>query len=237
MVDLAGMEAFNDVERLLVVAAHPDDLETICGGTIALLARRGVRIFSVNCTLGDIGTQDPHLTRAALAAQRQQEAAEAARLLGIEEVLTLGWPDGELVADLRLRAQLAQVYRLTQADTLLTFDPYWPGQVHPDHRAAGQAALDAYIPAKMRLYQPEQLADGVDVACLQRIMLFHTEREPDVAVDVSAVYDTKLAACLAHRSQFRNGLDSLQWLQSWDEARGQLLAVSRAETFKRLNVW
>ena len=236
--ETVGIDTFADVQRLIVVAAHPDDLETICGGTIALLAQRGVKIFSVNCTLGDIGTQDSATTRPALATARLRETEEAAAILGVEQVVSLGRHDGELVADLELRAQIARLYRITQADTLLTFDPFWPGQVHPDHRAAGQAAIDAYMPSKMPLYRPEHLREpSAGLGALQRVFLFSTDREPDVFVDVSASYAVKLAACLAHRSQFPNGLDSLQWLQSMDEARGQAIGAAQAESFKRMTVW
>lgn len=238
MTELMAMEAFDEVQRLVVVAAHPDDLETICGGTVALLAQRGVQVFSVNCTLGDIGTQDAETTRPAVATTRLLEAEEAARILGIKQVHSLGHHDGELVADLELRAQIARFYRITQADTLFTFDPFWAGQIHPDHRAAGQAALDAYMPAKMPLYRPEHLREpGAGLGCLRRVFLFSTDRQPDVFVDVSSVYETKLAACLAHRSQFSKGMDSLQWLQSWDEERGKAIGAARAESFKRMTVW
>jgi LmbE family N-acetylglucosaminyl deacetylase len=238
MTETLGIDAFTDVQRLIVVAAHPDDLETICGGTVALLARRGVAIFSVNCTLGDIGTQDSATTRPAVATTRLLEAEEAARILGIEQVHSLGHHDGELEANLELRAQIARFYRVTQADTLFTFDPFWAGQVHPDHRAAGQAAIDAYMPAKMPLYRPEHLREpGAGLGVLQRVFLFSTDREPDVFVDVSSVYETKLAACLAHRSQFPKGIDGLQWLQGWDEERGKAIGAARAESFKRMTVW
>ncbi len=238
MTETTGFDAFADVQRLIVVAAHPDDLETICGGAIALLARRGVQIFSVNCTLGDIGTQDRTTTRSALATARRQETEEAAAILGVQQVHCLDRHDGELVADLELRAQIARLYRITQADTLLTFDPFWPGQIHPDHRAAGQAAIDAYMPSKMPLYRPEQLREpGAGLGALQRVFLFSTDREPDVFVDVGSVYETKLAACLAHRSQFPNGLESLEWLQGMDEERGKTLGVARAESFRRMSVW
>lgn len=238
MMETPGIEAFADVRRLIVVAAHPDDLETICGGTIALLASRGVKIFSVNCTLGDIGTQDAAATRPAVATTRLLEAEEAARILGIEQVHSLGHHDGELEANLELRAQIARFYRITQADTLFTFDPFWPGQVHPDHRAAGQAAIDAYMPSKMPLYRPEHLREpGAGLGVLQRVFLFSTDREPDVFIDVSSAYEAKLAACMAHRSQFPQGLDSLQWLQGWDEERGKAIGAARAESFRRMTVW
>ena len=238
MTNLSGIEAFDEVERLIVVAAHPDDLETICGGTVALLAQRGVKIFSVNCTLGDIGTQDVATTRPAVATTRLNEAEAAAEVLGIEQVFSLGHHDGELVADLELRAQIARLYRVTQVDTLWAFDPFWAGQIHPDHRAAGQAALDAYMPSKMPLYRPEQLREpDANLGRLKRVFLFSTSREPDVFVDVSTVYDTKLAACCAHKSQFPHGEESLAWLKDMDQERGRVLNVAYAESFKSMRVW
>lgn len=238
MTNPQGLEAFDDVQRLIVVAAHPDDLETICGGTIALLARRGAEVFSVNCTLGDIGTQDTATTRPAVATTRLLEAEAAARILGIEQVVSLGHHDGELVADLELRAQIARLYRVTQADALFTFDPFWSGQVHPDHRAAGQAALDAYMPSKMPLYRPEQLREtGAGLGCLQHVFLFSTARDPDIYVDVTANYATKLAACMAHRSQFPDGEASLEWLKRLDQERGEPIGVTYAESFRRMTVW
>jgi LmbE family N-acetylglucosaminyl deacetylase len=233
-----GLEAFAEVQRLIVVAAHPDDLETMGGGTIALLVQQGIKVFSVNCTLGDIGTQEAGLMRPALATTRLAETEAAAHILGIEGTYNLGHHDGELVPDLELRAQIARLYRLTQADTLWTFDPFWSGQIHPDHRAAGQAALDAYMPSKMPLYRPEQLNEpAAGLGCLKRIFLFSTDREPDIFIDVTGVYETKLAACLAHHSQFPNGLENLEWMKDLDGRHGQRLSVPYAETFKQMEVW
>lgn len=237
MDSFSGIEAFDDIKRLIVVAAHPDDLECMCGGTIQRLARRGVQIFSVNCTLGDIGAQDAETVRPALAATRLQETEAAAKLLGLRGTYNLGHHDGELMPSLELRAQIARLYRRTQADTLFTFDPYWTGQIHPDHRAAGQAALDAYMPAKMPLYRPEQLQTENELACLEHIFLFGTDRAPDVFVDVAGVYAEKLAACQAHVSQFPNGEESLEWLKERDSAAGQSIDFAYAEVFKRVNVW
>ncbi len=121
---MTGIEAFDEVKRLIVVAAHPDDLECVCGSTIALLVVRDVKVFSVNCTLGDIGTQEVETVRPALAASRLTETAAAAKLLGLSATYNLGYHDGELTPGLELRAQIARLYRLTQADTLFTFDPY-----------------------------------------------------------------------------------------------------------------
>jgi LmbE family N-acetylglucosaminyl deacetylase len=238
MDKLTGIEAFDEVKRLIVVAAHPDDLETICAGTIYHLARRGVKIFSVNCTLGDIGTQEPDFTRPALASTRLAETEAAARILGIEQTYNLGHHDGELVANLELRAQIARLYRITGADTLWTFDPFWTGQIHPDHRAAGQAALDAYMPSKMPLYRPEQLNEpGACLGCLERVFFFSTDRQPDIYLDVTEIYETKLKASMAHRSQFPKGEESLEWMKNRDHKVGEKIGATYAEVFKRVEVW
>jgi LmbE family N-acetylglucosaminyl deacetylase len=233
-----GFEAFDEVQRAIVVAAHPDDLECCCGGVIAMLVRRGVEVFSVNCTLGDIGAQEGDIVRPALAANRLRETEDAARLLGLAGTFNLGHHDGELMPDLELRAQVARLYRITGADTLLTFDPHWPGQIHPDHRAAGQAALDAYMPAKMPLYRPEQLREqGAGLCKLQRVFLFSTERDLDVCVNVTGVYGEKLAACRAHVSQFPKGDESLEWLKEMDGHTGERIGVPYAEAYRTLRVW
>jgi len=233
-----GLEAFDEVERLIVVAAHPDDLETLCGGVVTFLAQRGAKIYSVNCTMGDIGTQQRQIIRPALATARLSETNEAAKILGIEQPYNLGRHDGELVADLELRAQIARLYRVTQADTLFTFDPYWTGQIHPDHRAAGQAALDAYMPSKMPLYRPEQLNEPETcLGCLEKVFVFATDRDPDVCIDITAVYPTKLAAAMAHHSQFPKGEESLEWMKEMDQRQGKPIGVAYAEIFKQIEVW
>lgn len=235
---MKGIEAFDEVQRAIVVAAHPDDLECCCGGVVTMLVGRGVEVFSVNCTLGDIGAPEGDILRPALAANRLRETEDAARLLGLAGTWNLGHHDGELLPDLELRGQLARLYRVTQADTLLTFDPHWPGQIHPDHRAAGQAALDAYMPAKMPLYRPEQLRESGAALCkLQRVFLFSTERDLDVCVDVTEVYGAKLAACMAHASQFPKGEESLNWLKELDGYAGQRIGVQYAEAYRTMRVW
>jgi LmbE family N-acetylglucosaminyl deacetylase len=173
-----------------------------------------------------------------VATTRLLEAEEAARILGIEQVHSLGHHDGELVADLELRAQIARFYRITQADTLFTFDPFWPGQIHPDHRAAGQAAIDAYMPSKMPLYRPEHLREpGAGLGVLAAgLPLLHRPPARRLGGRQQRLR-AKLAACLAHRSQFPKGIDSLQWLQGWDEERGKAIGASRAESFRRMMVW
>lgn len=238
MAEIRGVEAFEKCKRLIVIAAHPDDLETMCGGTIKLLAEQGVEIYSVNCTLGDIGAQDNKLSRPMLATIRLAETETAAEILGVKQTFNLRRPDGELVSDLALRGQIARLYRITQADTLFTFDPYWTGQIHPDHRAAGQVAIDAYIPSKMPLYRPEQLNEpGSGRGCIERIFLFSTDRDPDVYIDITDIYDIKLTSSKAHVSQFLDGEKDLEWMKERDRRQGEVIGVRYAERFKQVEVW
>jgi LmbE family N-acetylglucosaminyl deacetylase len=233
----AGFEAFDEAQRIIVVGAHPDDLEACAGGTIARLVARGCTVISVNCTLGDIGAQEGTILRTALATQRLNETDEAGRLLGLELTLNLGHHDGELEPSLELRAQLARLYRIHQPDTLFTFDPWSPNQIHPDHVAAGRAALDAYMPSKMPLYRPEQLREpGAALGRLKQVFLFNSHM-PDVIVDVTETHAQKAAALVAHRSQFPEGETNLEWLREWDGETGKPYGLTYAEGFRKMMVW
>jgi LmbE family N-acetylglucosaminyl deacetylase len=222
----------------MVVAAHPDDLETTCGGTLALLIAQGTEAALLLGTDGDIGTHDLSFTRETLAATRRQETLAAAKLLGLQDVIFLGHHDGELVADLTLRAEVALAYRRWQPDTIFTFDPYWAGQAHPDHTAAGRAAVDAYMPSKMELYHPEQLAAGVKVADVKRFFFFGgSNREGEITVDISAAWERKLAAARCHVSQFGQREEALQWLADWNHETGKCCGLEYAEAFHPMRVW
>lgn len=230
-----GLEAFAETKRLLVVAAHPDDLETQAGGTIIQLVERGVTVYSINATLGNIGTHDPAFTRHTLAVRRIEETQAAANILGISETFALGHNDGELVDDLALRAQIARLYRTTQADTVLTFDPYATTQLHPDHRAIGRVAIDAYMPSKMPLYRPEQLVESSGkVSCVERLYFFSSNRDPEIVINVTDVHAQKMASCVAHRSQFPKGEENLEWMKQRDAKRALAFDFEYAESFKIL---
>jgi LmbE family N-acetylglucosaminyl deacetylase len=231
------LSALEGIERAIVVVAHADDMETLMGGTAWLLRQRGVELFELICTLGDLGTHDPSYTPDSLAAMRAKEAREGGSLLGFTEVVTLEHHDGELEPSLELRAAIAHYYRRWQADTLFTFDPSWAGQIHADHRAAGRVAVDALMPSRMELYHPEQLQDA-QVGKVSRVFLFG----PAVAtlqIDVTDVYDKKVAAALAHTSQFPGGEENLNWMRALDTqaATEAGLEGRLAERFAALRLW
>ena len=233
----------DEMKRILVVAAHPDDLETTSGGTLTLLINRGIEVALLLGTDGDIGTHDLSFTRETLAAVRRQETLAGAAALGIKDVFFLGHHDGELVADLALRAEVAGIYRRWQPDTIFTFDPAWGGQAHPDHTAAGRAAVDAYMPSKMELYHPEQLTDGVKVAGarvadVKRFFFFGgSNRTGEITVDISPAWERKLAATRCHVSQFGQKEEALQWLAAWNHETGKCCGLEYAEAFHPMSVW
>lgn len=232
-----GIEAFDDVKRAIVVGAHADDMETMIGATVELLVTRGVEVYEVICTLGDLGSNEEKYTPETLAAEREEEARRGGKLLRLQQVVTLPYHDGELEPTLEVRARIAYYYRKWQPDTLFTFDPSWPGQIHPDHRAAGRVAIDALMPSKMRLYKPSQLEDA-GVAGVQRAFLF-SPANPSIFVDVTPAYDSKLLAACAHVSQFPHGASDLEWMRELDRAAAKRGNVQGeyAEQFSELRLW
>ena len=161
--------------------------------------------------------------------------------MGLRHVSFLGYHDGELVNDLKLREEVAYAYRLLQADTIFTFDPLaaYRTNLHPDHIAIARAAIDAFMPAKMGLYHPEHLSGGVQLSRVKHIFFFAT-LEPDVIVPVDAVYPQKLAASMIHESQFPKGEESLDWMKTRDRAMAKQHAgegTEYAEGFRSLTTY
>ena len=138
-------------KRVLGVFAHPDDPEFFCGATFARWAAEGAEITFVIATSGDKGSADPAMTHTALSALRETEERNAARVLGVKDVIFLRYPDGELYPTLELRRDITRLIRLKRPDIVVTLDPtvFWfgtRGVNHPDHRAIGAATLDAVYP-------------------------------------------------------------------------------------------
>src|SRR5713226_3880583 len=122
-------------QRILVIMAHPDDAEFICGGTIARLAAEGCDLHYLLVTSGNRGSHEPGMTMQRLAGIREEEQRHAARTLGVGEVSFLGHNDGEVEVNLALRGEMVRVIRQWKPDVVFTFDPWRPYEIHPDHRA------------------------------------------------------------------------------------------------------
>ncbi len=218
--------------HVLTIFAHPDDAETSAGGTLLTWARAGYRITLCNITDGDKGTADPDDTRDAVVARRRQEQARAAHRLGAE-VLWLGYEDGMLQPTLELRRDLVRTIRTVRPDLVLTHDPtvwFRHGMYinHPDHRAAGQAVVEAIYPAvKKPLAFPEL---GLEPHVVGEVWLALTDH-PNRYVDISAVLEDKIALICDHASQFPPEPTRLAFSRFAQET-GQAAGVAAAEAFR-----
>jgi LmbE family N-acetylglucosaminyl deacetylase len=193
---------------VLVVLAHPDDPEFFCGGTVAKWAKEGRQVSYCLLTRGDKGADEPGVDPDALAATREREQRSAAKVLGVKEVIFLGYPDGELYVSPKLREDVVRVVRQVRPDTLVTSDPsnYYSAYVnHSDHRIAGEVALDAVWPgARSALYHPNLYKEeGLEPHKIHELYIAGA-LQPDLAVDVSQTLDVKIAALAEHKSQIED---------------------------------
>jgi LmbE family N-acetylglucosaminyl deacetylase len=190
--------------RALAVAAHPDDVEFGCGGTLAKWAAAGCEISHVVCTDGSKGSWDPEEDTATLVATRQlEQRAASVALGGAGSVVFLGWRDGELESGLRQRAEVCHWIRRLRPDVVLGHDPWKRYRLHPDHRHAGFLAVEGIVAARDPHFFPEQSAAPHRPGSL---LLWEAD-EPDHVEDIGASLDRKLAALLEHRSQYRTTMD------------------------------
>jgi len=198
---------WESTQRILVVLAHPDDPEFFCGGSVARWVAAGHEVRYCLLTCGDKGTQDRATISEELCSLRQHEQRAAAQILGVSQVRFLDHPDGYLVPDLALRRDITRVIRQERPDVLITCDPttlYIRDERlnHPDHRAAGQATLDAIYPAArdhlnfIELWRDEHLEPHK-----VREVWIAGSLNPNVALDVTATWDTKIRALREHKSQ------------------------------------
>jgi LmbE family N-acetylglucosaminyl deacetylase len=207
--------------RVLLIQAHPDDAEFMCAGTVAKWAREGAEIIYCSITSGDKGSEDPAITGPELATIREREQRAACERLGVRSVIFLGYQDATLVPDLALRRELTRVIRKVKPDALMCQDPTmrYSGQGyinHPDHIAAGEAALAAVFPsARDHKTFPELLHEGLEAHVTPEVYIFGA-READVWIDVSSTIDVKVAALREHQSQVGDESDELvEMIYEW----------------------
>jgi LmbE family N-acetylglucosaminyl deacetylase len=223
-------------ERALAIGAHPDDIEFGCGATLAKWAAAGCEVTLLVLTDGSKGTWDAADDPTGLIATRSVEQERAARTLGARHVRFLNRVDGELVDGRAEQAEVCEVIRIVRPDVVLGHDPWKRYRIHPDHRRAGWLTLDAIVAARDPHFFPEQPVAPHRPATA---LLFEAE-EIDHLETVDAWIDTKIAALLEHRSQWRStmgiaedgsGRDAFA-ARVRDAASSGLMCV---EAFKRLD--
>jgi LmbE family N-acetylglucosaminyl deacetylase len=218
----------------MVIGAHPDDPEFGCAGTVMRWAQDGRQIDYVLLTSGDKGSHDPDVRPGRLAAQREEEQRAAAKDLGVKQVLFLRHPDGLLENTLDLRRQLAGLMRDRRPHVVMTIDPWRHYQLHPDHRAAGQAALDAIYAAREWYVFPEQLVGDVEPWRVAEVYLFWTG-EVDYWEDITCCMDARISALTRHASQVGLKTDDLaERVRRSAREAGETAGYEYAEGFKRI---
>lgn len=221
-----------------MIAAHPDDPEYGCAGTVACWAAEGAQITYLLLTSGDKGSKDPTVRPGKLAGLREKEQAQAAAKLGVQSLVFLRHPDGTLENTMALRRELVGVIREQRPHAVFAIDPWRHYQTHPDHRAAGCAALDAVYAAKEVNLFAEQLVRGVKPWRVKEVYLFWTDA-PDFWQDISENIERRIAALMRHSSQVgkdRKGHRS--WVKETSRATAKKagLVCEYAEAFKLLKL-
>ncbi len=207
MSPLDRHELITPLERALVVISHPDDAEFGAASTIATLTASGVVVEYVVTTDGGKGTEDAEMTPEQLSATRVAEQRAAADILGVGQIVHLGYPDGYLTPSLDLRRDIVRQIRRFRPDLVMTQNPtrrldHNPFIGHPDHLATGEATLAAVYPAaRDHLNFPELWRDERLEPWKVRQVLLTGVEEPNLWVDVGGTFELGLRAILAHASQ------------------------------------
>jgi LmbE family N-acetylglucosaminyl deacetylase len=196
----------HEVERVLVVSAHPDDVDFGSAGTIAGWTAAGIEVSYCICTDGDAGGFDPTVDRAEIPGIRRAEQIEAAKQVGVHDLRFLGYPDGALVASMELRRDISRVIRQVRPQRMIIQSPdrNWAriGASHPDHLASGVAAIAAIYPDARNPYAHRELLldEGLEAWEVSETWL-QAHPENNHWVDITDTFDQKLAALWAHVSQ------------------------------------
>lgn len=229
-------------ERILVVAAHPDDIDFACAGTVALWTRAGAHVAYCIATSGDAGGVDES-ERDRMGPRREAEQRAAAAAVGVSDVTFLGYPDGELTASRELRRDLSRVIRRHRPSRIVLPSPerMWDRLAvsHPDHLAAGEAGIRAVYPdARNPFAHPELRREGLDPWTVRDVWLVGHPGS-DHHVDVTDTAEQKRAALAAHVSQGTDAPELWEGLRSAlaEQARAAGLGAGRlAERFTRIRI-
>jgi LmbE family N-acetylglucosaminyl deacetylase len=228
-----------EYSRAMVVVAHPDDAEFGCSGTVAKWCRLGWDVVYVMCTDGSKGTSDRAISSAQLVEIRKKEQQDAGRILGLKDVVFLGYPDGYLQPTLELRKDISREIRRWKPDVLITTNPkrdlLGNGYIgHPDHFAAGEAALSAVYPsARDHLTFPDLLEAGFEPHKVREVWVtmfgdgvdkYNPLEEADIETSIRALY--------AHVSQIKNPEESGKWMRQRRKDLGEKIGAEYAEAFK-----
>lgn len=223
--------------------AHPDDADFVCGGTVAYLTNSGVSVTYVVATDGNAGESHIPLHEAQLSTIRKQEQREAARTLGVDDVVFLDLEDGALTNDPELRQAMTIAIREHRPDVVITHAPdrnY--GSIrfsHPDHLAAGQAVLSAVYPdsRSAKAFAAVPGVSRLKTHTVPEVWLFGADYHNHY-VDITEHFHHKLRAVRCHRSQLDPARDNESFFRDWAAevaCQASMPAGRLAEMYRRLD--
>jgi LmbE family N-acetylglucosaminyl deacetylase len=212
------------VERVLVITAHPDDVDFGAAGTVAGWTDRGIDVSYCILTDGDAGGFDPSVARSEIGGIRQREQTQAAKELGVTSLHFLGFPDGRLEASLELRKAISRVIRIVKPQRVVIQSPERNYQriyaSHPDHLAAGEAALCAVYPDGRNPYTFTDLVEveGLEAWAVSEVWMMAGPVSPHIS-DITTQIDRKIRALRAHESQHSDPDGMEQRVRGWNGAQ------------------
>lgn len=213
------MLTFQEIERALVVTAHPDDVDFSAAGTVATMTDAGVEVSYCIVTDGDAGGFDREMARHDVAMLRRKEQTDAANLVGVTQLFFLGYGDGRLQVTLQLRADISAVIRRVRPRVVIAQSPerildrvY---ASHPDHLAAGEATLCAVYPdARNPFAFPELFKEEIEPWAVDEVWV-QGGGNGTHSIDVTAAADRKIAALMSHISQHTDPQRTAAMVREW----------------------
>jgi LmbE family N-acetylglucosaminyl deacetylase len=230
------------VERILVVTAHPDDVDFGSAGSVAQWTDAGIEVSYCICTSGEAGGSDRSVPRSTMVEIREAEQRAAGKVVGVSDITFLHHPDGRLAATFDLRRDISRVIRRVRPQRVVgptperNFERVYAS--HPDHLAAGEATMAAVYPdARNPFAHPELLDEGLEPWGVDEMYLA-TATSPDVCVDITNTFERKLDALRCHASQMTDldGLDAR--IRDWNAANAALGGLPEgrlAESYLRVD--
>lgn len=228
---------------VLAVGAHADDIDVTASGSLLRWAAEGAEIYYLQLTDSSRGSSDRAVTPEQVAGTRQAEQRAAAELVGAKDVFFCTFVDGCLEVNLDVKREIVRAIRRVKPDTVVSMDPTFiysteRGMInHADHRAAGQATLDAVYPlARDHLSFPELLRDeGLEPHKVEHVLLANFEKQ-DYYVDISEYFDKKMDVVMAHASQFGDRERMTEMFRGMAETMGTKTGSRYAEGFVRIDL-
>jgi LmbE family N-acetylglucosaminyl deacetylase len=232
----------DEIKRVLVVMAHPDDCDFGAGGTIAQWSAKGIQVSYCIITNGDQGGEESGIPLEQMAQVRQKEQRDAGAALGVSDITYLNYRDGWLMPSIELRKEIVKAIRIAKPDRMLVQSPErnWERifASHPDHLAAGETAIQAVYPDARNPYAFTDLKEAGFEPWRVREVWMTGSPTPNHFVDITDTFNNKMAALHSHVSQTAHNKELERMVREWGErnAQAQGLAEGRvAEVFKVIN--